>query len=137
MNAAQVDTLAAHYGIGSITNVWGRPGDTVLTNMYTYSGTPPWSTSFSLVGGYYPNTWQQNHYFTVVGTGASVSFAASSTGDVSLALYQAGQRVAFSDSTVTGAESFSYTLLNATTYVVVVTGFASAAGSYSVGFAIR
>jgi hypothetical protein len=132
MNVAAVNTLLAQYQLGAITSDWGD-GDLGLRGMYTRVSALPYNGSASLTGGFRPNTRQQNKYFTFTGTGAAATISATSSFDVGLSVYLRGQLVAVADVSELGTTEtarLASTQADAT-YVVVLTGYKSSAGSYT------
>ncbi|WP_342380604.1 hypothetical protein NVS55_13270 [Myxococcus stipitatus] len=122
VNASAVDTLAAHYRIGSIRSTWGE-GDSDLVGMYTQLSGLPLNTSGTLQSGAAHNRRSQNRYYVFTGTGGTVSVTASSVDDVGILALQNGTTVGKSDETVTGQEKFTFPSQAGKTYVVVLTGY--------------
>jgi hypothetical protein len=133
ISAAAVDTLLAHYQIGPITSQWGDgdAGGSGLKAMYTQVA-PPYTGTVSFDGSFDPNKWQQNQYYVVTGNGGQITVKTACTQDVDVEIYRSGTVVgaAYSNS---GNETVSFNSQAGVKYVVVVTGYGSTAGSYTVG----
>lgn len=140
VSAAAVDTLLAHYGIGPISDEWGT-GDPNLSGMYidvttlTPCGSACFSTTFFLGGGFDFNKWEQNQYYVFGGDGNQVTVTATSTEDVALVVYQAGQQVAVADAFTSGTETAHVNTVNGKIYVVNLVGFGATPGNYQVNLA--
>lgn len=122
VNASAVDTLAAHYGMGSIRSTWGE-GDSGLASMYTNLTSLPYNTTGTLMSGAAHNRQTQNRYYVFTGTGRTVTVTASSNDDVAIQALLNGTTKGEADATVTGTESFSFASETGKVYVVVLTGF--------------
>jgi hypothetical protein len=131
VNAAALDALLSHYGIGPISTEWGD-GDPDLRAMYADVTSFPASVNLQLGGGFEPNKWEQNQYFVFTGNGGQVTASATSAEDVGLVVYQAGQRLATADRTTSGTETASVATVAGKKYVVNLVGFAAAPGNYPV-----
>jgi hypothetical protein len=137
VNATAVNTLLAHYNIGPISDEWGT-GDTLdtatggLQAMYAHVTSFPTTTGLSLGGGFDYNKWEQNQYYVLTGNGSQVTVSATSSQDVALVVYQAGQQVAGADANTSGTETVHVNTTSGTTYVVNLVGFGATAGNYSV-----
>ena len=136
VNAADVDTLLAFYDIGPITSDFGA-GDPDLAAMYT-NVTVPFTGTHDLVGGQDANRRAQNQYFVFMGTGATLTVSAGhASEDVGISLYRTGQLVASADAWLDGGtESLSAPTVSGATYVLTLTGFRGAPGSYTVDLTI-
>ncbi len=125
-----INALLARYNIGPISSDFGD-GDTGLRGMFT-DAPLPYTGSIALGGGNPPNSWQQNQYYVFTGNGSRVTLRASAAQDVAISAYQRGVVVGSADATTSGAETFSFTSQAGATYVVVLTGFGTIAGDYTV-----
>lgn len=134
VNATAVNTLLAHYNIGPITTQWGD-GDVNLKDMFTTVSALPFSGGVTFDGGYAYNKWQQNQYWVVTGTGGQITVKTTCTQDVDIFVFRSGTRVVTAETT-SGNETASFASQAGVKYVVVVTGFGTTAGSYSVGVTI-
>ena len=130
VSAAAVNTLLGHYTIGPISTPWGD-GDSTLRQMYTDITSFP-STLSTVLGGYHSNESGQNHYYVFAGNGNPVTVSANSASDVDLAVFQAGTRLDSADRSTSGTETLQVPTQSGKKYVVVLTGFAKAAGGYPV-----
>jgi hypothetical protein len=137
VNAAAVDTLVAHYQVGSVTSFFGD-GDARLRAMYTnVPPAYPHTTTLTLRGGEDYNKQQQNRYFVFTGTGGRMRIAASHPNeDVGIEAYQRGSLVGYADENLRGEESFFFNSQADVQYVLVVTGFAELAADYTVSLSI-
>ncbi len=135
VNAAQVDTLLAHYNMGPITSPFGD-GDSALRSIYTQVSSYPYSTTVNLVGGDDYNKQEQNRYYVFTGTGRSMTISANSTQDVGIAAYLRGNRAGDADDFLSGTETFTFNSQADATYVLVVTGFKETTGGYSASLSI-
>jgi len=131
VSGAAVDALLAHYGIGPISSEWGD-GDAALRDMYVDVPSLPAATTVALGGGVESNKWEQNQYFVVTGSGTQVSVSATSTEDVGLVVYKAGQKVTVADRTTSGPETVSFPTVAGGKYVISLVGFATTSGNYAV-----
>jgi len=131
VNAAAVDALLAHYGIGPISTEWGD-GDPDLRAMYVDVTSFPASVNLQLGGGFEYNKWEQNQYFVITGSGAQVTVSATSTEDVALVVVQAGQRVAQVDQGTSGTETATVPTIAGKKYLVNLVGFGATPGNYAV-----
>ncbi|QSQ16952.1 hypothetical protein [Myxococcus landrumensis] len=122
VNASAVDTLAAHYGIGSIRSTFGE-GDSDLAGMYTQVSSLPYNIASTLQSGAAHNRRSQNRYYVFTGTGRTVTVTASSVDDVGILALQNGTQVGEADATVSGQETFSFNSQAGKVYVVVLTGY--------------
>lgn len=130
VNAAALDTLAAHYQIGSIRSAFGE-GDTRLATMYTNVASLPFNATGNLTGGEPANQQQQNRYYVFNGTGRTVTISANSTEDVGILALQQGTEAGSADKFLSGTETFSFTSQADRQYVLIVTGFKETTGGYS------
>ncbi|WP_410477999.1 hypothetical protein [Myxococcus sp. MxC21-1] len=131
VNAADVDTLLAHYNIGSISSDFGD-GDTPLRAIYTHVPGIPYTTEVPLVGGLDYNKREQNQYYVFTGTGRNMTLSAShASQDVGIEVFGQGRSLAESDIDYTGTETVSIPTQADARYVVVVYGFKETAGNYS------
>ncbi|MFY2564524.1 hypothetical protein ACN469_43460 [Corallococcus terminator] len=135
VNAAALDTLAAHYQIGSIRSAFGE-GDTRLAAMYTNVASLPYSGSGTLTGGEPSNQQQQNRYYVFNGTGRTVNISANSSEDVAIRALQQGTEAGFADRFLSGTESFTFSSQAGRQYVLIVTGFKSTTGTYNYSVSI-
>jgi hypothetical protein len=135
VNATAVNTLLNHYSMGPITSPFGD-GDAELRAMYTAVSIPV-SRSISLGGGFAFNTWEQNQYYVFTGNGARVTITANSASDVGIAAYRRGQKVGEADNNLIGTETFNFTSQAGAQYVLVLTGFETTRGEYSVSISIQ
>jgi hypothetical protein len=99
--------------------------------MYTDVTAFPQTKKVSLVGSSESNTWDQNQYYVFTGNGRQVTVAATSVGDVGIAVYQAGSKLASADKYYTGTETFQLATESGKKYVVVLTGYQTS-GAYDV-----
>ncbi len=136
VNATAVDTLLAHWNIGSIRSQFGVD-DPLLSDMFTNALTLPFNGGIDLGGGNLPNTWQQNQYYVFVGTGGMLNIAASSQYDVAINVYESGKLVGTSDKNETGTETIALTSKKDAVYVLVLTGFGTITGDYNVAITIQ
>lgn len=130
VSSSLVDTLLANYAIGPISDQWGT-GDITMRAMYTDVTAFPQTKKVSLVGSSESNTWDQNQYYVFTGNGRQVTVAATSVGDVGIAVYQAGSKLASADKYYTGTETFQLATESGKKYVVVLTGYQTS-GAYDV-----
>jgi len=135
VNATAVNTLLNHYSIGPITSPFGD-GDSELRGMYTPVAIPV-SRSIDLGGGFEFNTWEQNQYYVFTGNGARVTISATSASDVGIAAYRRGQKVGEADNNLSGTETFNFTSQADAQYILVLTGFETRQGNYSVSISIQ
>ncbi|NTX39378.1 hypothetical protein HUA78_33575 [Myxococcus sp. CA033] len=135
INAAALDTLAAHYQIGSIRSAFGE-GDTQLAAMYTTVSSLPYNANGTLTGGKPSNQQQQNRYYVFNGTGRTVIISANSTEDVGIQALQQGTRAGFADDFLRGTESFRFSSQADRQYVLIVTGFKDSTGTYNYSVSI-
>lgn len=134
VNAAAVDALLAHYQIGPITSQWGD-GDPGLVDMYTQVASVPYSVNIQFDGSYESNKWQQNQYYVGTGNGSPITVKTTCAQDVDIKVYRSGTLVA-SALTTSGNETLSFNSLASVKYVVVITGFGTTPGPYTVGVTI-
>lgn len=134
VDGAGINSLLAAYNVGPISDEWGT-GDQGLLGMYTTLPVPG-SSNISLGGGFLPNTWQQNQYYPLVGTGGSITVTAQSQQDVAISGYRQGNRFAVADDTLSGTESFQFQSQQDAIYVIVLTGFGASAGDYPVTISV-
>lgn len=135
VDQAGLDALLGTYDIGPVTTIWGD-GDPLLRGMYTEAPLP-FDDSIGLGGGNSSNSWEQNQYYVVTGTGGTISVSAAAAQDVGIAAYRLGQLVAGADSTLSGTETFSFSSLRGAKYVVILTGFGQTPGNYTVTMSIH
>jgi len=137
VNTAAVDALVAHYGVGSVTSVFGD-GDASLRAMYvTVPSSYPYTTTVSLRGGQDSNKRQQNRYFVFTGTGRRMRIGASNTNeDVGIEAYRSGTLVGIANVSSRGEESFTFNSRADTRYVLVVTGYSKTNANYNVAVSI-
>jgi hypothetical protein len=135
VNASEVNTLLAHYGIGPVTSPWGD-GDAALRSIYTQVPAYPYSTTVTLEGGEDYNKREQNRYYVFNGTGRSMTFSATSSDDVGIAAYHQGRLAGWADADYSGTETFNFTTEADAVYVLVVTGFKETRGAYSASLSI-
>ncbi len=133
-NPSAIDAVMAHYNVGSVTSDFGT-GDFDLKGMFTPAPIP-FTGGISFGGGFASNTYQQNQYYVVTGTGRDVVVTASAAQDVSIAAYRKGTLVNRADATTSGAETFTFPSLSGVTYVVVLKGFGQVTGDYFVSLSI-
>ncbi len=135
VNGSALNTLLDHYQIGPITSQFGE-GDPGLSGMYT-TATPPYSGMIALGGGNSPNSWEQNQYYVITGTGGTLTASATSTEDVAIAVYRRGMKLGESDMTLTGTESVNFSTQSGVIYVMVLTGFGANPGNYDISVSIQ
>ncbi|MCP3143447.1 carboxypeptidase-like regulatory domain-containing protein [Pyxidicoccus xibeiensis] len=137
VSAAAVDTLVAHYSVGSVTSAFGD-GDASLRAMYVnVPATYPYTTTFNLRGGDDYNKQEQNRYFVFTGTGRPMRIAASNASeDVGIEAYRLGEVVGSADTGLLGEESFTFNSQLDARYVLVVTGFSETEANYPVSLSI-
>ncbi len=133
---ADADALLAHYGVGPLTSDFGD-GDAPLRGIYTSAATLPFGTTVNLDGRLDSNMRAQNQYFVLTGTGRSLAVTAQSSHDVGLEVYRAGTYVTGADATTSGTESLSFQSQLGTTYVLVLTGYASVSGNYPATVSVK
>jgi hypothetical protein len=130
VSAAAVDALLAHYNMGPITDAWGT-GDPNLRAMFLDTPVPSSGYVMLLTGGYGSNTWWQNQYFVLTGTGAQMTVTTSCAQDVDLFVLQGATRVT-SATTVSGNETVHFPTTAGAKYVVNLMGFSTTAAEYPV-----
>ena len=130
-----VDTLAASYGIGSITTGFGD-GHAPLRSMYQDVASFPRNQSVTLDGREPFNFASQNKYWVVTGNGARLTVTGDSAEDVSVGAYQAGREVGYADDTTSGPESFSFNSTAGMIYVINLEGYGALNGTYPATIAI-
>jgi hypothetical protein len=137
VNGPAVNALLAHYSIGAMTSDFGQ-GDTSLRDMYTaVPNSYPYSTTIPLIGGVHGNKRQQNHYLVFSGTGRTMNISATNPSeDVDIAVYRRGVGLAVAQKETPGTEQVSVPTQSGTQYVLVVTGWKTDAGPYSVAISI-
>ncbi|NVJ27468.1 MULTISPECIES: hypothetical protein [Myxococcus] len=135
VNATALDTLAAHYQIGSIRSAFGE-GDSRLAAMYTTVASLPYNSNGTLTGGEESNKQQQNRYYVFNGTGRTVNVSANSTEDVGILALQQGTEAGSADKFLTGTETFSFSSQADRQYVLIVTGFKESTGTYNYSVSI-
>ncbi|MCP3140233.1 hypothetical protein [Pyxidicoccus xibeiensis] len=137
VDAAAVDTLVAHYSVGSVTSAFGD-GDASLRAMYaTVPPTYPFTTTVTLRGGQDYNKQQQNRYYVFTGTGRTMRITASNaTQDVGIEAYLRGALVGSADRGASGEESFTFESQADARYVLVVVGFSETVADYNVALSI-
>ena len=132
VDAAVVDAVLAHYGIGSITSALGD-GDPPLRASFTDVPAPaatPVSRDVTLNGGYRCNERPQNQYFVFTAAGTTATVTASAAYDVDLYAYASGAFLASDTRSYTESPIAQLTLATnpGTTYVVVLNGWGGLAG---------
>ncbi|GHG96804.1 hypothetical protein [Comamonas sp. JC664] len=130
VNAADVDTLAAFYNIGSITSDFGD-GDAPLRSIYTNVDRIPFNTTVTLRGGVDYNKRPQNQYFVFQGTGQSMTFTATHSEDVGIEVYHRGEVVGSADRYLSGTETFTIPTRADEPYVLVLVGFSETNANYT------
>ncbi len=132
VSSSVVDTLLLHYTVGAITTQWGD-GSASLRDMYTDVTSFPSTKSILLGGGNPFNSWQQNQYYVFTGNGAQVTVSATSAAyDVGIEVFQAGTSLATADKYLSGTETLTLATEANKKYVVVLTGYKSTTGDYTV-----
>jgi hypothetical protein len=127
-----VDALLAHYGIGRISDAWGT-GDPNLRAIYTDVSLPHDSNVTLRGDDGVGNERRATQYFVISGTGKYVTVSAFSSADVRLTVHRAGTPVAFADAFLGNAkETVTFSTVEGTKYVVVLTGFAPSGASFEV-----
>lgn len=130
VNTAAVDTLLAHWNIGSITSDFGA-GDPPLRAMYQDVASLPVNQTAMLDGREEYNFASQNKYWVVTGNGARITVSSTTAEDVEIAAYRQGVQVGYADDVYDGTETFSFTSTAGTVYVIVLTGYGMVSGNYS------
>jgi hypothetical protein len=132
-NITAINTLANAYTIGPVTSDFGD-GDSRLRGMFT-NAPLPYNGSIDLGGGFPSNSWQQNQYYVVTGTGRQIVVSATASQDVAITGLLRGQRVGSADANTRGTERFTFNSQAGATYIVVLTGFGATQGNYTVSLA--
>lgn len=133
LSARSVSTGAADaWGTGEARDAPGS-GNLPVYRSLTVNGGP---VSVTLNAGYWPNDLQQNRYLRFTGNGQSVTVTAGSAAvDVSLEVWSAGQPLRVVDTPGPpweGVETTSLLTTAGATYLIIVTGWETGSGPYSV-----
>jgi hypothetical protein len=127
--AADIDALVSERGF-TVTDDAGLPSQrpAPLTGEAIYQPVVPGAAPLALrLTGAASNDVNANRYLTVSGNGGQLTVSATSTGDVGIAVFQAGAVVASADQFIAGAtETAVFQSTAGLPYVVVVTGFEAA-----------
>jgi hypothetical protein len=130
-----LDALLAQHAVAPVrdsfgageTNDGGVPGTLPVYNVAAVDGPP---LTLTLLGTQPTNWIGQNRYVGFTADGRNVTVTATTDADVSLAAYDAGRELGFSDGFFAGTESISFGTVAGQVYVVVVSGF-DAPGTYT------
>jgi len=130
-----LDALLAQHAVAPVrdsfasgeTNDGGVVGTLPVYRVAEVDGAP---VELTLLGTQPSNWIGQNRYVGFTGTGRNVTASATTDADVSLAAFDAGRVLGFSDSFLAGTESVSFSTVAGQVYVLVVSGF-DAPGSYT------
>lgn len=151
VNAAAVNTLAAHYNIGlngGISDVYGTGDANFEWFYYPLASLPADSCgagcrtgNFLLTGQRRINEAYANQYvrFTAAAAG-TVTVRATSTEDVAIQVFLAGptgSRIAVADNGTTGTETATFNAATGSVYFIDVVGFSNVTGDYQASIEVQ
>jgi hypothetical protein len=148
VNAAAVDSLAAHYGIGlngGISDAYGTGDANFEWFYYPLASLPANSCGAGCRGGNFLLTGQRrineayaNQYVRFTATAAgTVTVRATSTEDVGIQVFQNGERIAVADNGTTGTETATFNAAVGGIYFIDVVGFSNLTGDYQVSIEVQ
>lgn len=139
-DAAAIDALVVYHtadaalGISTIKDQWAtgetHAGDTPLNlPLYTIATIDKMVTR-QLIGGEPDNHAAQNRYFRIVGDGLPIVATSTCDGDIDLAVYAKGKKLATAE-TNSGNEQLMFDTVDKEIYVLTVHGYNDLPGPYS------